>query len=184
MRRPWFLLLSLAMVSCSSERDVSSSPTDATATPTNATESPTTAPDVEATPNPSPSPDVPTAGPTEAPEPTPEATAPPVPTPDPADMDGDGWRADAAAPERDCDDADPSIHPGATELCGTFADEDCNGSGEYSSSPVDYDGDGFPLCAYDRTTLTDCRENDRGSYPGAIEYPDDHIDSNCDGRDF
>ena len=41
----------------------------------------------------------------------------------PADADGDGDGAPASA---DCDDADPSIYPGATELCDG-ADQDCDG---------------------------------------------------------
>jgi hypothetical protein len=32
--------------------------------------------------------------------------------PDPADPDGDGW-----SPPQDCDDTDPTINPGATEVC-------------------------------------------------------------------
>lgn len=38
------------------------------------------------------------------------------------DEDGDGFR-----PPDDCDEADASINPAATELPGNFVDEDCNG---------------------------------------------------------
>jgi len=38
------------------------------------------------------------------------------------DVDGDGYGAD------DCDDMDPSVHPGATEVCGDHVDQDCSGS--------------------------------------------------------
>ncbi|MBM4320713.1 MAG: hypothetical protein FJ125_12340, partial [Deltaproteobacteria bacterium] len=42
---------------------------------------------------------------------------------DPAgDPDGDGFRCDG-----DCDEGDPSTHPGAVDLCGDGKDQDCNG---------------------------------------------------------
>lgn len=40
----------------------------------------------------------------------------------PVDVDGDGWPASA-----DCDDTDPSVHPGATDACGDGVDNDCDG---------------------------------------------------------
>jgi hypothetical protein len=39
---------------------------------------------------------------------------------EPPDADGDGARADL-----DCDDANPSIRPGAEEVCGDGVDQDC-----------------------------------------------------------
>ena len=39
-----------------------------------------------------------------------------------ADQDGDGVRwCD------DCDDGNPAVHPGATEVCGNGVDDNCNG---------------------------------------------------------
>jgi hypothetical protein len=40
-----------------------------------------------------------------------------------SDADGDGY-----PPAVDCDDANPSVHPGAPELVGDGIDQDCNGS--------------------------------------------------------
>jgi subtilase family protein/putative metal-binding protein len=48
------------------------------------------------------------------------------------DADGDG----ALACDDDCDDANPAVHAGATEICGDDIDNDCNGAErECSQSP-------------------------------------------------
>jgi MYXO-CTERM domain-containing protein len=49
----------------------------------------------------------------------------------PPDADGDGSPADV-----DCNDADASIHPGATDLCGDGIDQDCVG-GDASCTPLE-----------------------------------------------
>ncbi|MCB9642229.1 MAG: peptidoglycan DD-metalloendopeptidase family protein [Myxococcales bacterium] len=42
------------------------------------------------------------------------------------DKDGDGYGVGGACTgPQDCDDNDPNIHPGATEICGNGVDEDC-----------------------------------------------------------
>lgn len=50
----------------------------------------------------------------------------------PVDADGDGYAGD------DCDDGDPLIHPGASEVCGDDDDEDCDGFAPHCQYTGDY----------------------------------------------
>ena len=58
------------------------------------------------------------------------------------DVDGDGFSSCAG----DCDDASPSIFPGATDFCGDGLDQDCVGG---LAVELDDDGDGAAECAGD-----------------------------------
>ena len=84
-----------------------------------------------------------------------------------AGADEDGF----TVAEGDCDDADPTVHPGAADIPGDGIDQDCDGA-----DAVDADGDTFP-------TSLDCDDNDPSVHPGAIDTPGDGIDQDCDGAD-
>ncbi|MEL6347028.1 MAG: MopE-related protein [Myxococcota bacterium] len=82
------------------------------------------------------------------------------------DLDGDGYLTD------DCDDSDPTIHPGARELAGDSVDSDCDGL-----DGVDGDGDGQ---ASKQSGGQDCNDDDPAIFYGADERCD-LIDNDCDG---
>ncbi len=85
------------------------------------------------------------------------------------DLDGDGWTAE----EGDCDDGDPTIHPGAQEVCDGM-DNDCDGIAD----DVDLDGDGVIA---QECGGQDCDDADPDTYPGRAESCDG-ADNNCDGE--
>ncbi len=117
-------------------------------------------------------------------------TACPVPGAAPVDADRDGVWSD-----RDCDDADPFIYPGAQERCNGL-DDDCDGTIDGpSASPstlwfTDGDGDGFghPDTAIRACEAPDglvargedCDDEDPMVHPGASDGCDG-VDTNCDG---
>ncbi|MCB9694188.1 MAG: hypothetical protein H6736_20450 [Alphaproteobacteria bacterium] len=119
-------------------------------------------------------------------EPTEEPTPTDVPTPV-VDDDQDGWAA-----EEDCNDADASVHPEATELCDGV-DQDCDGVADdgltFADWFVDADGDGFgtgtatSACAPVTGAVqdgSDCDDTNASVNPGAIETCDG-IDEDCSG---
>jgi N-acetylneuraminic acid mutarotase len=106
-----------------------------------------------------------------------------------ADNDGDGYRAC----EGDCDDANPSVHPGAVEVCNGI-DDNCNGAideGLLRTLYRDADGDGFGdpnvtqfTCASPPGWVLsggDCDDTRAAVHPGAAEICDG-LDNDCNGQ--
>ncbi|MCB9758890.1 MAG: FG-GAP repeat protein [Alphaproteobacteria bacterium] len=105
------------------------------------------------------------------------------------DEDGDGVCVD-----RDCDDGDPTVFPGAEEGIADGVDQDCDGA---ELCFVDADDDGWAdgeatLLSEDtdcddlgEATLADpdgdCDDGDPDAHPGAEERCDD-VDNDCDGE--
>ena len=107
----------------------------------------------------------------------------------PTDEDGDGY----FTPE-DCDDDNPDIHPGVSEVCDG-ADQDCDGqvdneATDAQSCYLDADGDGHGTfadvvasctCDAGRSLLQDdCDDDEATNYPGNTEACDAE-DNDCDG---
>lgn len=124
-----------------------------------------------------------------------------------ADFDGDGYgdpnnaihfcdtpSASYISDNTDCNDADPSVQPGAIEICDTV-DQDCDGQiDEDAIDPsvwyedLDGDGDGNPAVSQVSCQAAagyvgsggDCDDNDNTRNTNAYEACDT-IDNNCNG---
>ncbi len=88
------------------------------------------------------------------------------------DVDKDGFTSCT-----ECNDNDPSIHPGAKELLNG-KDDDCDGKIDNKVDGNDGDKDGFP---YQADGGGDCNDAEPLIGPTAIEDPQNMIDDNCDG---
>ncbi|MSQ02169.1 MAG: hypothetical protein EXR71_09805 [Myxococcales bacterium] len=125
------------------------------------------------------------------------------------DGDGDGYGAEersaCIAPESyvatagDCDDADSTVHPGATEVCNTI-DDDCDTATDDADTGLDLttasgwhedlDLDGYGAAAVATTSCDapagtladdeDCNDADADINPGVRESCND-LDDDCDG---
>ena len=81
------------------------------------------------------------------------------------DADGDGYTT-----ATDCNDNNPAVHPGATEVCNGI-DDNCNGS---IDEGFDRDGDGYTTCN------GDCNDGNAQIHPGVPEICN-NVDDNCNG---
>ena len=108
--------------------------------------------------------------------------------------DGDCLDSGESAVDTDCNDADNTIYPGATEVPDDAIDQDCDGfdtvtcfvDGDldtFGGTTTMTSADGDCLDAGESTVDTDCNDADNTIYPGATEVPDDAIDQDCDGFD-
>jgi len=119
-----------------------------------------------------------------------------APAPTKLDEDNDGSPA-----AEDCDDQDPTVHPGADERCdASGTDEDCDGRVNGDDPDVidrlylhrDEDGDGYGDASTRTSTCpgagwvedgTDCDDADAAVHPGQPEVCDlAGTDEDCDGR--
>lgn len=118
------------------------------------------------------------------------------------DADGDGYGDPAHSIEAseqpegyaskctDCDDSDPAVNPGATDLCGE--DRNCDGLFPHPQTWYrDADGDSYgdPDVAVDDCEQPngyvandgDCDDTDEDVNPAAVEWCEDFVDNDCDG---
>jgi hypothetical protein len=90
------------------------------------------------------------------------------------DRDEDG----VTPAQGDCNDDDPTVYPGAPELCDR-RDHDCN---RIRDDICDVDGDGYAILPGNGKPGGDCEDGDRRIGPGAIEVQGNQIDDDCNGQ--
>ncbi|HUU04006.1 MAG TPA: MopE-related protein [Myxococcota bacterium] len=90
------------------------------------------------------------------------------------DNDGDHFGSIATG-GTDCNDNNPDMHPGVTELCDDAVDQNCDGSLICDGGSVDSDGDTYGSVP---SGGTDCNDGDASVKPSAMEVCNG-IDDDC-----
>ena len=101
------------------------------------------------------------------------------------DKDRDGYPG-----LEDCNDNNPNINPGMTEIPFNGIDDDCNAQ----TRDNDFDLDGYckagtpvysPDCPNEKGLVgTDCNDGNSTINPGVTDIPYNGVDENCDGHDL
>lgn len=90
------------------------------------------------------------------------------------DGDSDGFYINDVDPtKRDCNDANPAINPGTSEIPGNDIDENCDGIIGASPTDIDDDQDGYT------ENQGDCNDANPAINPGASEITYDGLDNDC-----
>ncbi len=117
------------------------------------------------------------------------------------DADGDGWGVEAISVggdsfDADCDDTDPAVYPGATEVLNGV-DDDCDGDIDEGTAGFDDDGDCFceghiygedtePSCMGSSNPSCgtvepgDCDDTNSAINPDATDIPGNNVNEDCD----
>ena len=96
------------------------------------------------------------------------------------DRDDDGYDSVAVHGGDDCDDLDPTIHPGAPDVYYDGVDSNCLGDNDF-----DQDMDGYEAEYFNEDVSNnggDCNDVVDWIYPDADDDWYDGVDSNCDGE--
>lgn len=116
------------------------------------------------------------------------------------DLDCDDAREGRSFDAIDCDEMNPAVYSGATEVVGNGVDDNCDGA-ELCVAYVDADNDGHAAIGSITTVVSvdldctdageyvvaiaadDCLDSSAVTYPGASEIIGDEVDNDCNGRE-